>query len=79
MDSMVLQGRKTVLFAYSLSPRPHSTGTSSPHSSWYQNNVLWYIVSSAELTQDKGTKVIEELQREEEFIALRKVEETDGQ
>lgn len=79
MDSRVLQGRKTVSFAYSLSPRPQSTVADSPHSSWHQNNVLWYIVSSAELTQGKGIKVIEELQREEECIAERKVQQTDGQ
>lgn len=36
--------------------RPQSTGTDSPHSSWDQNNVRWYIVSSAELTQGEGNK-----------------------
>lgn len=35
VDSRVLQGRKTVSFAYSLSPRPQSTDTDSPNSSWY--------------------------------------------
>lgn len=53
--------------------RPQSTGTDSPHSSWYQNNVPWYIVSSAELTQGKGTKVIEELDGDEECIAENKM------
>lgn len=52
--------------------RPQSTGTDSPHSSWYQNNVLWYIVSSAELTQGKGTKVVGELEGKGEWIAERK-------
>lgn len=49
--------------------RPQSTGTDSLHSSWYQNNALWYIVPTAELTQGKGTKVIEESVGEEDCVA----------
>lgn len=36
--------------------RPQSTGTDSPHSSWHQDNVRWYIVSPAEPTQSRGTQ-----------------------
>lgn len=60
--------------------RPQSTGRDSPHSSWDQNNVLWYIVSFAELTQGERTKVVGELQERGEWMAGRKkMEETDGQ
>lgn len=46
--------------------RPQSTGTDSPHSSWHQDNVRWYILSSAEVTEQRNAS---KLEGEEECIA----------
>ena len=67
VDSKVLQGRAGSFICLFFISRPQSTSTDSPHLSWYQNNALWYIVSSTELTQGKGKKVVGELVRNEEW------------